>query len=244
MMMAGRQVAAITLRAFFALGIAFSGAAPVYSAVPAPRPVLDDATISSLIVKVQSVDPGDPDGGDPDGPGGGDHDKGGRDHSRNDGNGTERHVRNDRLDTDRVVQDFLSIKRECGRYDDVYRIDCLRQGIDMTIARMSDRPENREAKKILRRASRQLAAIVSTYEDENAAIIEVPGTVNPRFKKKRTYHAIKKAALPQAMAKANAVVEEAATQLLRSAENSERRYAHYQQISAAVDSTKTLLRSG
>ena len=55
---------------------------------------------------------------------------------------------------------------------------------------------------------------------------------------------MKRSALPKAMAKANAVVEEAATQLLRSAENSERRYAHYQQISAAVDSTKTLLRSG
>ena len=72
----------------------------------------------------------------------------------------------------------------------------------------------------------------------------VPRTVNPRFKKTRTYHAIRKADLPQAMAKANAVVTEAATELLRSAENSERRYAHYQQISAAVDSTKTLLRSG
>jgi hypothetical protein len=46
------------------------------------------------------------------------------------------------------------------------------------------------------------------------------------------------------MAKARVVIDEASTQLLRSAENSERRYAHYQQISAAVDSTKTLLRSG
>jgi hypothetical protein len=120
----------------------------------------------------------------------------------------------------------------------------VRQGIEQTIAKMSDRPENREAKRILRRASRQLAAIVSTYEDEDAAVLEVSPNVNPRFKKRRTYRAVKKADLPKAMAKANAVVTEAATQLLRSAENSERRYAHYQQISAAVDSTKTLLRSG
>lgn len=250
-MMAGRQVAVIFTRAFFALGLAFSGTAPVYAAVPAPHPALDDATFSSLLLKVQSVDPGD---GDPTGPGdndgggnnGGGHDKGGRDGGRNNSNHdrADRLVKNERLDTDRIVQDLLSIKRECGRYDDVYRIDCLRQGIDMTIARMSDRPENRDAKKILRRASRQLAAIVSTYEDDNAAVLEVSPNVNPRFKKKRTYHAVRKADLPKAMAKANAVVDEAATQLLRSAENSERRYAHYQQISAAVDSTKTLLRSG
>ena len=54
----------------------------------------------------------------------------------------------------------------------------------------------------------------------------------------------KRSALPKALAQATAVIDEAATQLLRSAENSERRYAHYQQISAAVDSTKVLLRSG
>jgi hypothetical protein len=55
--------------------------------------------------------------------------------------------------------------------------------------------------------------------------------------------AIKREAVPEAMAKAQNVIDEAATQLLRSSENSERRYAHYQQISVAVDSTKVLLRS-
>ena len=153
-------------------------------------------------------------------------------------------IGNERLDTERIVQDLISIRRECRRYDEVYRIDCLRQGIDMTIARMANRPENREAKQILRRASRQLASIVATYEDRSAPLLEVPRSANPRFKTRRTYRAVKRSALPKAMAKANAVVQEAATQLLRSAENSERRYAHYQQISAAVDSTKTLLRSG
>jgi hypothetical protein len=45
------------------------------------------------------------------------------------------------------------------------------------------------------------------------------------------------------MAKAQSAVEEAATELLRSGENSARRYVHYQEISVAVDSTKVLLRS-
>ena len=239
--MAGQLEAMIVPRGILAVSLAFSGVSPVYAGIPAPRPALDDAAVSSLLLKIQSVDPGDPDNGGTDGG----NDGGRPDRSGPSGlNHPERYEQHERLDTERIVQDLLSIRRECRRYDEVYRIDCLRQGIDMTIARMANRPENREAKRILRRASRQLAAIVSTYEDRSAPELEVPRSANPRFKTRRTYRAVKRSALPKAMAKANAVVEEAATQLLRSAENSERRYAHYQQISAAVDSTKTLLRSG
>jgi hypothetical protein len=241
--MPGQMDVTIVPRVILAVSLAFSGVTPVYAGIPAPRLALDDAAISGLLLKVQSVDPGDPDN---DGGTDGGQDNGGRpDRSGTSGlNHPERPTRNERLDTDRIVRDLHSIRRECGKYDEVYRIDCLRQGLDMTIARMADRPENREAKQILRRASRQLARIVSTYEDRSAPRLKVPPSANPRLKTRRTYRAVKRSALPKAMAKANAVVQEAATQLLRSAENSERRYAHYQQISAAVDSTKTLLRSG
>lgn len=240
--MAGQLELTIVPRIFLAASLAFSGVTPVYAGIPAPRLALDDAAVSSLLLKVQSVDPGDPEP-DPDPDTGGNN--GGRDNNGPSGLGRpDRPIQNERLDTERIVQDLLSIRRECRQYDEVYRIDCLRQGIDMTIARMANRPENREAKQILRRASRQLASIVSTYEDHSAPELEVPRSANPRFKTRRTYRAVKRSSLPKAMAKANAVVQEAATQLLRSAENSERRYAHYQQISVAVDSTKTLLRSG
>lgn len=242
--MSGRMDATIIPRVILAASFAFSGM-PVYAGIPVPRPAIDEAAVASLLLKIQSVDPGDPDDGGTDGGTDGGNNGGRPDRNGPSGlNHPERFERQERLDTERIVQDLLSIRRECGRYDDVYRIDCLRQGIDMTIARMANRPENREAKQILRRASRQLASIVSTYEDRSAPELEVPRRANPRFKTRRTYRAVKRSALPKAMAKANAVVEEAATQLLRSAENSERRYAHYQQISAAVDSTKTLLRSG
>lgn len=238
--------AKILPRALLALSVALSGATPVYAGIPAPRPALDDATVSALLMRIQSVDPGDPDPDpdpDPDtGNNGGNN--GGRDNNRSGLDRPDRHTRNERLDTERIVQDLLSIRRECRRYDEEYRIDCLRQGIDQVVSRMSNRPENRDAKRILRRASRQLAEIVATYEDRRAPRLEAGRNANPRFRTRRSYKAVKRASLPRAMARANAVVEEAATQLLRSAENSERRYAHYQQISVAVDSTKSLLRSG
>lgn len=234
---AGRLAATTLSKAFLAFCVAFSGAVPTYAAVPAPRPVLDEAALEKLIVRIQSVDPGDPDP-DPDP----DPDRGGNSNDRS--GRADWFTPGSRYQTTRVIEDLTSVRWECSQYDAVYRIDCLRQGIEQTIAKMPDVLENRDARRILETASRKLATIVSTYEDENAALLEVSPRVNPRFKKRRTYRAVKKADLPNAMAEANAVVTEAATELLRSAENSERRYAHYQQISAAVDSTKTLLRSG
>ena len=237
--MAGRQAMATILRTLFAATIAASGVTPVQAGVSAPRIAFDEATFSRLLLKVQSVDPGDsPEGNSVDAPA---SDRGGERYEKE---RTERPRRFEQVETDRIVQDLLSIRRECSEYDTVYRIDCLRQGIEQTLMRISDRPENKEARQILRRASRQLATIVTTYADDSAPLLESPNSANPRFKKRRTYRAVKRDSLPTAMARADALVTEAATQLLRSAENSERRYAHYQQISAAVDSTKTLLRSG
>lgn len=148
-----------------------------------------------------------------------------------------------RLTTRRIVLDLLSMRNECAGRDEVYRIDCLRQGIDMVAASLPDHSEYRQAKQILKKASSRLGRIVSTYQDKNAPKLEVPANANPRFKKRRRYTAIKREAVPRAMAKAIDVVNEATTALLRSGENSERRSAHYQDISVAIDSTKTLLRS-
>ena len=145
--------------------------------------------------------------------------------------------------TRRIVLDLASVRKECAGYDEVYRIDCLRQGIDMVAASLPDNSEYQDAKRILKRASSRLGRIVSTYQDRSAPKLQVPANANPRFKKARKYTAIKREAVPQAMAKAADIVNEATTELLRSGENSERRYVHYQDISVAVDSTKTLLRS-
>ena len=234
------------LRSSLALCVAFSGVVPVYAGIPAPRELSQqNVDAIRLLFKVQTVDPGGGDGG------GGGNNGGGRDGGRNSPGhgdnyeGREREeLRISRYETDRIVKDLHSVRRECSNYDEVYRIDCLRQGIDMVVASMPDGGEYTEAKRILRRTSRQLGEIVSAYQDRSAPKLVAPRDANPRFKKRRTYRAVKRESLPSAMVEADAVISEAATQLLRSAENSQRRYAHYQQISVAVDSTKVLLRSG
>jgi hypothetical protein len=167
-----------------------------------------------------------------------------RNDSKNDRGRDEYEQRLSRFMTRKIVLDLNAIRKECGDYDEVYRIDCLRQGIDMVVASLPENSEYRDAKRILRKASSRLGRIVAAYQDRSAPKLDAPADANPRFKKRRQYTAIKREAVPTAMAQASDAINEATTQLLRSGENSERRYAHYQDISVAVDSTKTLLRSG
>jgi hypothetical protein len=184
------------------------------------------------IILAQSVDhPHNPDPGN-----------NGRD-SHNDGRDGRHDIRVNRTITRKIVLDLASIRRECGGYKDVYRIDCLRQGIDMVVASLPDNGDYGDAKRILRKASSRLSRIVTRYQDNAAPKLEVPANANPRFRKRRRYTAIRREAVPEAMAMAKRAIDEASTELLRSSENSERRYAHYQEISVAVDSTKVLLRS-
>ena len=236
------RATAFAVRSCLAFCVAFSGVFPVYAGIPAPRTLSSqDLDAIDLLFKAQTVDPGGDGGGN-----GGSRD-GGKESPGHGDNYTGREhqeLRLSRYETDSIIEDLRLVRRECGNYDEVYRIDCLRQGIDMVVASMPDGGEYTEAKRILRTTSKRLGSIVSKYQDRSAPKLVAPRDANPRFKKRRTYRAVKQETLPHAMAEANAVVSEAATQLLRSAENSERRYAHYQQISVAVDSTKVLLRSG
>lgn len=236
------RATAFAVRSCLAFCVAFSGVFPVYAGIPAPRTLSSqDLDAIDLLFKAQTVDPGGDGGGNGGSRDGGKESPG---HGDNYTGREQQELRLSRYETDRVIEDLRLVRRECGNYDEVYRIDCLRQGIDMVVASMPDGGEYTEAKRILRTTSKRLGSIVSKYQDRSAPKLVAPRDANPRFKKRRTYRAVKQETLPHAMAEANAVVSEAATQLLRSAENSERRYAHYQQISVAVDSTKVLLRSG
>jgi hypothetical protein len=224
-----KKTADITIRAVLLISVASFGVAPASASISltssdtrrdAPADALDQATI----LLAQRVDH--------------EHQAAGHDSDL-----LSAEIPLSRTITRKIVLDLASIRGECSNYDQVYRIDCLRQGIDMVVASMPDGSEYREAKRILKRASSRLNRIVATYKDTSAPKLEVPANANPRFKKRRRYTAIKHEAVPKAMTEARAVITEAATALLRSSENSERRYAHYQEISVAVDSTKVLLRS-
>lgn len=148
------------------------------------------------------------------------------------------------LITNRISKDFNAAVTECGRLDEVYRIDCLRQNMQRIADSLPDEGDYGKVKRILSNAAGKLGGILERYADPTAPRLTPPAGANPRFRLNRSYKAIRRDKIRQAMAEATVVVQEAATQLLRSAENSTARLAHYQSVSVAVGSTKVLLRSG
>lgn len=146
-------------------------------------------------------------------------------------------------DTSLIVQNIQSVVADCKRYDPVYRVDCLAQGLKDVASRIPADGDYSKARRIISKAAGDLAKLVRANADSSQPKLDAPATANPRLKRKRSYTAVKKEALAAVMKQAQAIVKEAATELLRSYENSDKRFAHYQKIATAVDSTKVLLRS-
>lgn len=143
--------------------------------------------------------------------------------------------------TSSIVKNIDGARAECGSYDPVYRIDCLRQRLADIARRIPAGPAYSEARQIISRASSKLGRIQAGVVDRKAPTKR--SRANPRLKQAKIYAAAKREKLGKAMEQARQVIEEAETQLLRAAENSDKRAGHYQKIAAALESTKVLLRS-
>ncbi|WP_432347853.1 hypothetical protein WMC41_09550 [Shinella yambaruensis] len=143
--------------------------------------------------------------------------------------------------TNAILANLAAARSECGSYDRIYRVDCLRHRLLDISRRIPEGPAYGQARQIVGRAASRLGSIQSANADTR--VPKQRSRRNPRLREAKVYTAIKREKLNQAMQQASRVIEEAATQLLRAGENSEKRSAHYQKIAAAVGSTKVLLRS-
>jgi hypothetical protein len=143
--------------------------------------------------------------------------------------------------TNAIIANLAAARSECGSYDRVYRIDCLRQRMLDIARRIPQGAAYAQARQIVGRAASQLGSIQSANADTR--VKKQRSRRNARLREAKVYTAIKREKLNQAMQQASRVIEEATTQLLRAGENSEKRSAHYRKIAAAVGSTKVLLRS-
>lgn len=172
---------------------------------------------------------------------GGNVDGGGGESRPNLGSQPQRPAELSRYNTSSIVQNIQAVRIECGRYDPVYRIECLHMGFSLVARRIPRSGDYRDVKDILNQAASELARVASSNVDSAAPRQVSRG--NARFKVRRTYRAVKRQKLKAALKQAEDAVIRAETRLLRSAENSQKRYQHYQQITTAVGSTKVLLRS-
>lgn len=144
--------------------------------------------------------------------------------------------------TQAILADIDAVERECASLPVEYRVDCLGDGLKWVAGRIP-RGEYDQARTIINQAASRLNQIAQQNADPAKAALEPKPASSQRWRARRSYVAIRAAALSAANAAAVGVVREAETRLLRSAEASSRRLAHYSKISASIGSTKRLLRS-
>ncbi|MCV2867421.1 hypothetical protein OEW28_02105 [Defluviimonas sp. WL0002] len=147
--------------------------------------------------------------------------------------------------TDQIVDVISTAQETCSDewINDTYRIDCIRQTLLLAAARLPNRGDYAPVKDALLDAADKLDRIVEQNASASSGRVTPPIGGRPLAPTLPPLRAVSPEAQERAVAEAIAVLEEAETILLRSAENSERRLVHYQQVAQAIDSTKVLLRS-
>ncbi|MRH21252.1 hypothetical protein [Rhodovulum strictum] len=142
--------------------------------------------------------------------------------------------------TDRIVARIEAARDFCGRIaQHAYVIDCLAAHLE-GVARDMPGGDYRAAGQILDRTARDLRRLAEANADPALprGRVRVGNATSPR-----ALTPVRPDALGRIGPQASAILQEAETQLLRSAEGSERRMVHYRRIAAAVGSTKFLMRS-
>ena len=142
--------------------------------------------------------------------------------------------------TDQIAGRIQAAVRLCSGVGGPYRVDCLADQLASTAASLPDTGDYAEAKAAIEDAAQKLHALARANADAGAP------RVTARMGDVRTSRPIIPVA-PEAQAEVNvqadAILSEAATVLLRSADNSPQLQDDYIQIATAVGSTKVLLRS-
>ncbi|NIZ62612.1 hypothetical protein DL239_16695 [Sedimentitalea sp. CY04] len=144
-------------------------------------------------------------------------------------------------DADEVLERLATIRDEC-QPAELYRIDCLAERLTTLEKSMDNLVGYGEARDILSDTANQLREITQNNLDQDRPRARLEST-DGSFRSKSPLSAVSAANERRALAQAVAVLAEAETRLLRSAESSSRRAVQYQQIAAALGSNKVLLRS-
>lgn len=208
---------------------------------PLPAPATPALRTAHVAMAAPAVRPGPPVGLVPaqSRPDQGSPDAGGDHRSR-------RYVYFNPRDTGRIDQALRGALATCGpsQLELRYRIDCIRFYFMQLAHELPETGDYAPLQQALAEGAAKLDAIVRRDLDPGAPALRPRVGGRPAAPRTAPIRAVSPAAEARAAREAAAVIEETATILLRSAENSQRRMAHFQQIAAAIGSTKVLLRSG
>jgi hypothetical protein len=146
--------------------------------------------------------------------------------------------------TDWLVEEFAEVTRHCSYYNPVWRVDCLRDGLNHIAQTLPVGGDYEDMRQDIARTAAELQSITDTYADPVKPPVRRSVEVDGR--RRSTTTAIRPVApqnLPAANAAAIAAVTELSTTLLRSAATNAGAAVHYERAAAAVDETLILLRS-
>ncbi|WP_424978292.1 hypothetical protein [Leisingera sp. S232] len=144
--------------------------------------------------------------------------------------------------TNSIVTQIGVASAACEAVGTAYRTDCLAKELQELVKELPAHGEYAAAREVLAKASSELADLSRQNRDNSQPRLRV--TVQDDKKTiRRPVAAVKPETAAATNAKALAVLDEATTVLLRSAEGSSNAALHYQQIAQALNSSKVLLRS-
>lgn len=146
--------------------------------------------------------------------------------------------------TQAIEKQLLAAHNLCRRLPaEEYTIDCLGDALAQIARQMPATGEYAEARAIIDQTARKLRDLArkNASNDLPRGYLRSPGAEKKKLSSALT--PVRTDTLQQTNKAATAILEEAETRLLRSAENSAARKVHYQRIAVAVGSNKVLLRS-
>jgi len=143
-----------------------------------------------------------------------------------------------------IVTEINAIRAFCESFPWEVQIDCLSDRFRALADQIPNDPDFRPMKRALLEASRDLQQVSREFRAATPPRPYVaPSPVSRKPIRTKPLQPISPDKRAQATAKADAVIGQLQTKLLRSAENSRRRALAYQEVAAALNSTKVLLRS-
>jgi hypothetical protein len=146
--------------------------------------------------------------------------------------------------TDALVARIAEVNAVCDWLLQPYRLWCLANGYDLMAETLLPFGGYRDVRQVLRRTANQLRAIAEANVDPEAEPVVLRRREGGATAVGNApIRAVRRDAVAATNRQAAAVLDEATTVLLRSAENSTRRQVSYQRIAQAIDSSKVLLRS-
>ncbi len=143
-----------------------------------------------------------------------------------------------------IVQGLQDSTRFCASVPQLeYRVDCLSERLQAVAAAIPAAGDYAEARALLLRTADDLGALVSANAATDLPQARISRGGDAPLATSRPLRPVATAALPEVAARAEAILQETETLLLRSSTGTAARTLAYQQIAAAVGSTKLLLRS-